>query len=78
MPDKAETKKSRATPHSLPYRIELWKDGKPQIIAMAESITLARAIFTAALREHPRERLMLVKGNSVLSEQHQAVGKRSK
>jgi hypothetical protein len=53
----------------LPFSVELWtEDGKPQVLARAESITLARAIFKAARNEHPRSRLTLSKADMVLAD----------
>lgn len=56
----------------LPYRIELWRDGKGQdvekLLARAQSAHLARAIFQAAKEEHPERRITLRKGNRTIAE----------
>lgn len=74
MQDRADT--SRTTPsrsaEELPYRIELWQaaDGAAveRVLARAASAVLARAIFKAALTEHPGRRITLRKGNRVMAD----------
>jgi hypothetical protein len=56
----------------LPYRIELWHDGKGEeverVLARALSVHLARAIFSAAKEEHPARRITLRKGDHTLAD----------
>jgi hypothetical protein len=64
-----EADKKTATSDLLPFAVELWSaDGKPQVLGRAESITLARAIFTAARNEHPQHRLTLRKAGQVIAD----------
>ena len=75
MQDRADTSRT-PTPfrpaEELPYRIELWPDGDGEgvarVLARAASAELARAIFKAALTEHPGRRIMLRKGNRVMAD----------
>jgi hypothetical protein len=50
----------------LPYRIELWDaatgEKVERVLARALNATLARAIFQAALTEHPDRRITLRRG----------------
>jgi hypothetical protein len=59
-------------PEELPYRIELWMEGKSdaveRVLARAASAELARAIFKAAMSEHPQRRVTLRKGNRLLAD----------
>jgi len=53
----------------LVYAIELWTDADgalEQVLARAASLTLARAIFTAAKQEHPGRRIILRHGDREL------------
>ena len=56
----------------LPYRIDLWhectKQGVEQVVALAASAALARAIFRAALGEYPDRRITLSKGSHVIAD----------
>jgi hypothetical protein len=51
---------------TLPYRIELWDaatgEKVERVLARALSAALARAIFQAALAEHPERRITLRRG----------------
>lgn len=62
---------SRAS-EELPYRIDLWRpdgeNGVERVLARAASVPLARAIFKAALGEHPDRRITMSKGNRILSD----------
>ena len=59
-------------PEELPYRIELWMDGKAdaveRVLARAASAELAWAIFKAAMSEHPQRRVTLRNGNRILAD----------
>jgi hypothetical protein len=59
----------------LPYRIELWDaerlDTIERVLARAASVTLARAIFKAALAEHPGRRITLRRGARVIADSAQ-------
>jgi hypothetical protein len=64
---------SSATQHdNLPYRIELWAaDGAgsvERVLAQAASAPLARAMFNAALTEHPERRITLRRGQRVIAD----------
>jgi hypothetical protein len=56
----------------LPYRVELWYDGTKdsveRVLALAVSVQLARAIFKAAMDEHPNRRITLRKGNRIVAD----------
>lgn len=56
----------------LPYRIELWRDGKGEdvekVLARAQSAHLARVTFKAAKDVHPERRITLRKGNRTIEE----------
>ena len=46
--------------NKLRYRIELWKkNGERQLLAKAATATRGRAIFKAAMEEHPTDRVTL-------------------
>lgn len=57
---------------SLPFRVELWQDGKgnavERVLARAVSAALGRAIFSAALSEHPDRRITLRRGSRVIAD----------
>jgi hypothetical protein len=57
---------------SLPSRVELWQDGKgnavERVLARAVSAALGRAIFSAALSEHPDRRITLRRGSRVIAD----------
>jgi hypothetical protein len=61
-----------APPEELPYRIELWEAATgaqvERVLARALSAVLARAIFAAALTEHPDRRITLRKGLQVVAD----------
>jgi hypothetical protein len=74
MHDKADTTAragSRAS-EDLPYRIDLWRpdreNGVERVLARAASVPLARAIFKAALGEHPDRRITMSKGDRILAD----------
>jgi len=59
----------------LPYFIELWDESSSQVeqvLAQASKISLARAIFKAALGEHPGRRVTLRYGSRIMSDDPQA------
>jgi chaperone required for assembly of F1-ATPase len=63
--------RTAAAPEDLPYRVELWRadaEEVERVLARAASMHLARAIFTAAQREHPQRRITLCKGNRVVTD----------
>lgn len=57
---------------TLPFRVELWQDGKgkaiERVLARAVSAALGRAIFNAALSEHPDRRITLRRGSRVIAD----------
>jgi hypothetical protein len=68
MQDKIEGKTGTSQDH-LPYLVELTTSGGGRrLLAKAESAALARAIFEAAVQEHPSEHLTLRNGSTVLAE----------
>ncbi len=55
----------------LPYRIELWSGGAEsveRVLARALNAALARAIFKAAVSEHPDRRVTLRRGGQVIAD----------
>jgi hypothetical protein len=53
----------------LVYAVEIWADdmsAPEQLLAQASSAVLARAIFTAAMDEHPGRRIVLRHGERVI------------
>jgi hypothetical protein len=56
----------------LPYRVELWDaadhDSVERVLARAFSVQLARAIFKAALNEHPGRRITLRHGSRTIAD----------
>ena len=53
----------------LVYAVEIWTDdmsAPEQLLAQASSVMLARAIFTAAMDEHPGRRIVLRHGERVI------------
>ena len=55
----------------LAYSIELWdraKHGVERVLARAASVVLARAIFAAALVEHPNRYITLRRGSQVIAD----------
>jgi hypothetical protein len=55
----------------LPYTVELWdlpRNAAERVIGRASSAILARAIFTAALREHLGRRIVLRRGQQIMAE----------
>lgn len=62
---------ARGLPEKLPYVVELWnlpRSEVERVLGRAASVLLARAIFTAALREHLGRRIVLRRGDRVLDE----------
>ena len=58
-------------PEKLPYSVELWCEDDPmveKILARAAKLSLARAIFVAAVEEHPGRRLTLRHANKLLED----------
>lgn len=55
----------------LPYAVELWNDnrsGVEKVLARAFKISLARAIFRAALEENPDRRIVLRHGERIVED----------
>ncbi|HEX4637593.1 MAG TPA: hypothetical protein VH189_15520 [Rhizomicrobium sp.] len=55
----------------LPYFIELWNETDSQVervLARASKVSLARAIFKAALAENPGRRITLRHGSRIVSD----------
>lgn len=57
------------TAEELPYEVELC-DGKgvERVLARAHNAQLARAIFKAAVTEHPERRIILRRGGRVIAD----------
>lgn len=52
----------------LPFRIEMWNEGTfERVLALAAQATLARAIYTAAITEHPDRLIVLTRGGKVIA-----------
>jgi hypothetical protein len=64
----ANTIGARPTAEDLPFRIEIIDSfGKVErVLGRASSMTLARAMFKAALEENPDRRITLARGESVI------------
>jgi hypothetical protein len=56
----------------LAYRIELWRDGDAssveRVLARAATAGLGRAIFKAAMAEHPGRRITLCQGHRTIAD----------
>jgi hypothetical protein len=60
-----------APAEKLPYSIELWDDEArvlERVLARALSAQLARAIFRAAQKEHPEQRILLRRGSRTVAD----------
>lgn len=75
MQDRADTPRTSRPSRpaaELLYRIELWRDEPAdrveRVLARAASVELARAIFKAALTEHPGRRITLRTGNRTIED----------
>ena len=52
----------------LPYRVEMWSEGElGRVLALAAQATLARAIYSAAISEHPDRLIVLARGAKILA-----------
>ena len=52
----------------LPYRVEMWNEGEcERVLALAAQASLARAIYTAAVGEHPDRLIVLARGATILA-----------
>ena len=52
----------------LPYRVEIWTEGEfERVLALAAQATLARAIYAAAISEHPDRLIVLTRGAKILA-----------
>ena len=61
----------QALGENLPFRVELWQgatDKVERILARAVSAALGRAIFNAALSEHPDRRITLRRGSRLIAD----------
>jgi len=54
----------------LPYRVELWRssDAVERVLGLASNVALARAIFRAAITEHPGRRVTLRRGDKIVGD----------
>ena len=70
MVDGKRTQAPPGDPDNLSFIVELASPdgGKPMVMARAASATLGRAIFEAALVEHPGRHIILRQGDRVLAE----------
>ena len=68
----ARSDASSKPPEDLPYVIELWhaerRDDVELLLARALNAELARAIFKAAVSEHPERRVTLRKDGSIIGD----------
>jgi hypothetical protein len=68
----ARSNTSSNPPEELPYLIELWhaerRDDVELLLARASSAELARAIFKAAVSEHPERRVTLRRDGSIIAD----------
>jgi hypothetical protein len=67
----ARTSRPAAENEKLPYRIELWDhDGRSpeRVLARALNAPLARALFKAAQKEHPDQRILLRRGTRMIAD----------
>jgi hypothetical protein len=70
------SQKDKASPtargdEDLPYAVELWSEDRQQaekVLARAFRISLARAIFRAALDESPGRRIVLRHGDRIIED----------
>lgn len=56
---------------TLPYSVELWNGARDEVereLARASSAQLGRAIYKAAIGEHPGRRITLRRGNRTISD----------
>lgn len=63
--------RSPAHDEELPYAVELWDESRRQvekILARAFRVSLARAIFRAALDENPGRRIVLRHGERIVED----------
>jgi hypothetical protein len=75
MQDKAQMSRTGTPPRQpeeLPYCIELWqadrRDTVERVLARALNAQIARAIFKAALGEHPERRITVRNGNRIIAD----------
>jgi hypothetical protein len=59
-------------PDDLPYQIELREQADPvrleRVLGRAVNVRMARAIFNAAINEHPGRRITLSRGDSLIAD----------
>lgn len=55
---------------AIPFSVEIWpeEDGRPRVLGRAATLTLAHAIFSAALEAYPGKRIVLARGAEVLQD----------
>ena len=52
----------------LRFRIEMWNEGEFEcVLALAAQATLARAIYAAAITEHPDRLIVLMRGAKIVA-----------
>jgi hypothetical protein len=52
----------------LPYRVEMWNEGEfERVLALAAQASLARAIYAAAISEHPGRLIVLMRGATIIA-----------
>ena len=66
----SRTETPAAQSESLPYSVELWRaaDTVERVLGRAANTILARAIFNAAISEHPGRRITLRLGEEIVQE----------
>jgi hypothetical protein len=71
VPQQDKSSASARPDEELPYAVELWSEnrlGVEKILARAFKISLARAIFRAALEENPGRRIVLRHGERIVED----------
>lgn len=69
--DKASSSSDVRPDEELPYAVELWNEsrtGVEKILARAFRLSLARAIFLAALQESPGRRVVVRHGERIIED----------
>lgn len=69
-PEEASSKRAPAEPEELPYRVELWDEGKisvEQVLAVTASGAIGYAAYYAATRELPHRYITLRFKSSILA-----------
>jgi hypothetical protein len=51
---------------AVPFSVEVWPEGgRPRVLGRAATLTLAHAVYTAALESYPGARILLKRGAEV-------------